>query len=413
MAVSARLRGFSIGPVVFLSSSLKAPTMPPMKSIPEADQQEVFKVIPTFPDYEISNQGFVRRLADKTVVPSYIHKSGYEYIFLEIPSADGNRKRCAPEQVHRLLLLAHRGPCPEGCETLHLNDQPLDNFLSNLVWAHKKSNAFARRRADRRAAARKLKLEAKGVASRDVAETYESGATLTATAKTHGISQALVKHVLMLEGVKIRGGRAKLDGGQVVYLHEIGATLPQIAEIEERHVRSVRRTLRENGVKFDRKTIDRFEVARLYEQGMRPYEIALAMGITSDSACRVLEELAASGRVTYEKREARPKADEGLIRALAAEGKTNAEIVEITGYSASTVWKANGNLKSGHVVERNALILVAFREGRTSDSIAEEYGVSSGYAVQLARAAGMKVHRGAIRHGYVTGYLPKHPPKAA
>lgn len=36
--------------------------------------------------------------------------------------------------MHRLVLLAFVGPCPDGMEACHANDIPTDNRLANLRW---------------------------------------------------------------------------------------------------------------------------------------------------------------------------------------------------------------------------------------------------------------------------------------
>jgi hypothetical protein len=43
-------------------------------------------------------------------------------------------------RVHRLILEAFRGPCPEGTEARHVNGVRSDNRLANLVWATPKEN---------------------------------------------------------------------------------------------------------------------------------------------------------------------------------------------------------------------------------------------------------------------------------
>lgn len=43
-------------------------------------------------------------------------------------------------QVHELVLTAFVGPCPEGCEGLHADDNPAHNLLSNLRWGTRSEN---------------------------------------------------------------------------------------------------------------------------------------------------------------------------------------------------------------------------------------------------------------------------------
>ena len=43
-------------------------------------------------------------------------------------------------QVHALVLLAFVGPCPDRCEGLHRDDNPANNWLSNLRWGTRSDN---------------------------------------------------------------------------------------------------------------------------------------------------------------------------------------------------------------------------------------------------------------------------------
>jgi hypothetical protein len=45
-----------------------------------------------------------------------------------------------PLKIHRLVLEAFVGPCPNGCEGVHINDIPHDNRIKNLAWATHKEN---------------------------------------------------------------------------------------------------------------------------------------------------------------------------------------------------------------------------------------------------------------------------------
>lgn len=58
--------------------------------------------------------------------------------------------------VHRLVLEAFEGPCPEGHEALHWNDDPTDNrWPENLRWGTRSENTFDKVRNGRHYQARK------------------------------------------------------------------------------------------------------------------------------------------------------------------------------------------------------------------------------------------------------------------
>ena len=45
------------------------------------------------------------------------------------------------KRVHRMVLEAFVGPCPEGMQCRHLNDVKNDNRLNNLAWGTRKENS--------------------------------------------------------------------------------------------------------------------------------------------------------------------------------------------------------------------------------------------------------------------------------
>lgn len=51
--------------------------------------------------------------------------------------------------VHSLVLEAFVGPCPEGMEARHLDDNPTNNHLSNLVWGSRSENSYDAIRNDK------------------------------------------------------------------------------------------------------------------------------------------------------------------------------------------------------------------------------------------------------------------------
>lgn len=51
-----------------------------------------------------------------------------------------------PMLLHRLILEAFRGPCPEGLIGCHNDDDPSNNHFDNLRWDTKQSNVDDRKR---------------------------------------------------------------------------------------------------------------------------------------------------------------------------------------------------------------------------------------------------------------------------
>jgi len=96
---------------------------------------EIFKTIEGYPDYEVSNLGNVKsfkRSNPKILKQEKIH--GYKYSTIY----NGNGRKI--HRVHRLVLAAFVGPCPEGMECCHNNGIKTDNRLENLRWDTSKNN---------------------------------------------------------------------------------------------------------------------------------------------------------------------------------------------------------------------------------------------------------------------------------
>ena len=102
--------------------------------------------------YEVSDHGRVRSL--DRMVPhgrssgmrrhrGRVLKLGRKpagYPTASIP-VDGSRQ-VKVMYVHRLVLEAFVGPCPEGNVARHLDDDKSNNHLSNLVWGTESQNAY-------------------------------------------------------------------------------------------------------------------------------------------------------------------------------------------------------------------------------------------------------------------------------
>jgi hypothetical protein len=91
---------------------------------------------PNYPSYEVSDSGLVRRSESGHVLAFNIKKGSHPYRRVKL-SENGKARLVL---VHRLVLEAFVGPCPEGCQTLHADDDPSNNRLDNLSWGTPKKN---------------------------------------------------------------------------------------------------------------------------------------------------------------------------------------------------------------------------------------------------------------------------------
>lgn len=90
--------------------------------------------------YEVSNQGRVRRKANRRIRKPSNAGKGYCSIIVYTP--DGY----VGYYIHRLVANAFLGPAPEGQEVSHKNGNRKDNRLDNLIYESHKDN-MSRRQA--------------------------------------------------------------------------------------------------------------------------------------------------------------------------------------------------------------------------------------------------------------------------
>jgi len=91
---------------------------------------------PSYPSYEVSDEGLVRRAETKHVLAFNVKKGRHPYRRVKL-SENGVARLVL---VHRLVLETFSGPCPEGMQTLHGDNDPSNNRLSNLSWGTAKKN---------------------------------------------------------------------------------------------------------------------------------------------------------------------------------------------------------------------------------------------------------------------------------
>lgn len=99
---------------------------------------ECWRVVPEWENYEISDKGSIRRTKDKIIRTPYITTTGYSYIALRKPSKE--KKALG---IHRLVAMAFIGGEPfKGAQVAHLDGDKLNNIASNLKWVDRFENAY-------------------------------------------------------------------------------------------------------------------------------------------------------------------------------------------------------------------------------------------------------------------------------
>lgn len=86
--------------------------------------------------YEVSDQGHVTAKKSGRILASRQTAKGYVIVTLNRSWGNSVQRR-----VHRLVLEAFVGPCPEGQEGCHGPGGPSDNRLENIRWDTREENA--------------------------------------------------------------------------------------------------------------------------------------------------------------------------------------------------------------------------------------------------------------------------------
>lgn len=91
---------------------------------------EIWKDIPDFDNYEVSNLGNVRNKKTLVVKKQRIGKSIYEYYKKVDLSKNGYRRTT---KVHRLVYEAFFGFVSSGMDIHHIDFDSMNNSLENLI----------------------------------------------------------------------------------------------------------------------------------------------------------------------------------------------------------------------------------------------------------------------------------------
>lgn len=160
-------------------------------------EKEQWRVIPGHPKYAISDKGRIkvlvkgRRYKRGDILPGAKATHGYWQVTL-----NGKQWR-----VHRLVMLAFVGPCPERMEVNHINGIKDDNRLCNLEYVTRKQNM-------KHAYSQGLKKRPKGEANyraklteSDIREIRNLKGKLTQReiAEEYGVSRTAIGYILRSE----------------------------------------------------------------------------------------------------------------------------------------------------------------------------------------------------------------------
>jgi hypothetical protein len=95
---------------------------------------ENWRPIPGFENYQVSDLGRVRNAHGLIRKVTCCPLKRYLRIVISKNCANYNR------YVHRLVMLAFVGPCPDGMQVAHLDGDPTNCALSNLTYATPRQN---------------------------------------------------------------------------------------------------------------------------------------------------------------------------------------------------------------------------------------------------------------------------------
>jgi hypothetical protein len=160
--------------------------------------------IPEFPGYRAGNDGSIWscwRRVSRGYRYGIVRELGDEWKQLKlIPDKRGRLNvhlcrdgRTCTRQVHRLVLLAFVGPCPEGMEACHWDGNTSNNALSNLRWDTKQGNAADKRRhgthptGERNPRAKLTRQQVK-----EIRRLVKAGGNQTELAKRYGIARSTI-----------------------------------------------------------------------------------------------------------------------------------------------------------------------------------------------------------------------------
>jgi len=163
-----------------------------------------YRPINGFPGYRIGSNGSVwtnkipgshyARAGKWKRRKTFTHKHGYLMVNL------CHKGKYTIRTIRSLLLEAFVGPCPNGMVARHLDDNPINNALSNLCWGTWKENARDKRRNGHQALGSRqngaVLSEFQVLEIRRRYKWYKPGCTMKSLAEEFGVHQVTVFQIV-------------------------------------------------------------------------------------------------------------------------------------------------------------------------------------------------------------------------
>lgn len=96
--------------------------------------EEIWKTIPDLPRYAISNKGRLRNIDTGKILKTRISKLGYEEVTISYNKIQYFRS------IHRLVAQAFIPNQENKPEVNHIDENKLNNHITNLEWSTRKEN---------------------------------------------------------------------------------------------------------------------------------------------------------------------------------------------------------------------------------------------------------------------------------
>lgn len=161
------------------------------------EQNQEWRWVPGYEGhYQVNADGQVRRWLrrHKRFGPPLRGFVNYGYRLVNL----SRNAQASQQRVHRLVMAAFVGPCPDGMNVCHNNGNRLDNRLANLRYDTPRANTLDQaRHGTMRVGERhhRAKLTAQEV--RSIRREYADGVTQESLAQEYGVCQAHISSIVL------------------------------------------------------------------------------------------------------------------------------------------------------------------------------------------------------------------------